>query len=436
MTDFIPTTAGTPIDQDGDGIIDRYDFDTDGDGIVEQIGYDSDRDGRVDTVLLDTTGDGQRNATGVDTDGDGHIDVVTLDSDADEVYDYRIADADANGIPEVIQRDIDGSGTWDQHWFDVDGDAHIEHATLDADGDGYVDYTQDDLDDDGFLEQATLPDGTILTLVPETGSIDLVEQPGAADMPPEPAFVPRDPPPGAEDVATSDSESTLLLQHAAASGVTGVHGDADAAGDYWRYQAKEGLCVPASVAMIVSEVTGRELSLRELVDDGTSLGLLVKDASGHWTGMTSDEAVVLLDHYTLDARIEGGFADYIFPTVSLDGTVSYVETPRWDSATAMDQLRSHLDAGANVIIGVDADEVWGRERDRFDRVPGRDDNHVVVVTQVDDVAGIVTVNDPGTKDGKALEMRLKHFVDAWADSGFEMIVVDVPARHAPATIVA
>ena len=67
-----------------------------------------------------------------------------------------------------------------------------------------------------------------------------------------------------------------------------------------------------------------------------------------------------------------------------------------------------------MIIGLDSDDLYGTGDSPFadDLVAG----HAVVITGIDDEAGVVYINDPGFPDGAGLEIPLDQFEDAWEDS--------------------
>ncbi|MCC7076527.1 MAG: C39 family peptidase [Acidimicrobiia bacterium] len=169
-----------------------------------------------------------------------------------------------------------------------------------------------------------------------------------------------------------------------------VHGDVDEGVDAALSQSESGLCVPASAAMVVTLVTGEETTEQEAMEAAQSLGLLDGEP-GNWEGMSTDEAVSLLEHMGVDARVETG---------------------------DLDALRDHLDAGDAVIVSVDSEELWGEGEG------GADPDHAVVVLAIDDERGVAIVNDPGVPGGQGVEVPLSVLEDAWEDSGNEMVVGD------------
>src|SRR5690606_5770719 len=137
-------------------------------------------------------------------------------------------------------------------------------------------------------------------------------------------------------------------------------------------------CLPTSVSMVLTEITGSEVPQGELVDLANELELLGPD------GMTIEGGVQLLEHYGVDAEATTG---------------------------SVDDLRTMLDEGRPVIIGLDADDLYGAGDGPFesDLVSG----HAVVITGIDDEAGVVYINDPGFPDGAGVAIPLEDFEDAW-----------------------
>jgi len=89
LNDYIETNGGSPIDSDGDGIIDANDPDDDDDGIL--------------TITEVTDG----NQFGQDVDSDGIPNHLDLDSDGDGLLDEDegVGDSDGDGIPNYLDFD-------------------------------------------------------------------------------------------------------------------------------------------------------------------------------------------------------------------------------------------------------------------------------------------------------------------------------------------
>lgn len=103
---------------------------------------------------------------------------------------------------------------------------------------------------------------------------------------------------------------------------------------------------------------------------------------------------------------------------------------RQQNANVFD-LVAELAQGHKVIVGVDADELWGS---RFlgwmeDFYHGEQPDHALIVSGIDtrDPNNImVCVTDPGTGEHNRA-YPLDQFMDAWADSKCFMVATDIPA---------
>ncbi len=274
-------------------------------------------------------------AISYDSDGDGIADTTVYDFDGDGIADaFEVYDAQTG--TDVIMVDTDGDGVLDTAIADLDGDGTFETGMYDSDGDGWLDTA---------LDPSTMSDTTTSTDDPfDTGSDD-------------------------------DT----------------VHGDPMADIDYHQAQASTNDCLPTSVAMVLSEVTGDDVLAGDLVDLANELDVLGAD------GMSMADGVTLLEHYGVDAEVETG---------------------------TLDDLREMLDADRPVIIGLDADDLYGMGDAPFadDMVSG----HAVVITGIDDETGMVYINDPGFPDGAGVAIPIDEFADAWADSDNSMITIDLP----------
>lgn len=189
----------TPIDTDGDGILDVDDpdddndgtpdendafpkdeneqLDTDGDGTGNNADTDDDNDGEPDATddfpldpneQLDTDGDGTGNNADTDDDGDGEPDATDAfpldpteqaDTDGDGTGNHADPDDDNDGEPDTTddfpldpteQFDSDGDGVGDNR----DAFPHDPTETVDSDGDGIGDNADTDDDGDGIPDSS------------------------------------------------------------------------------------------------------------------------------------------------------------------------------------------------------------------------------------------------------------------------------------------
>ncbi len=318
--------------------------------------------------------------TPTDLDGDGTIDaylqhqadgttIVVLDSDGDGVIDTS-ALLDAQGNPLEVFHDTDGDGTPDVA-YDAQG-----HETQ--------------LDDAGNPVQAAEPVADPTAQVPHA----------------------QDPAPGtpySEDPASTEPASTEPTSTGPLDPQTDdqVVGDPFSKAQYWFEQSQNGWCGPATVAQIVAERTGvHDLHAVEATVVKTAMadGLLTKTANGPfdgWSGMTGPQLVQV-------------FGDLGIPATFDHGSVQ--------------SLEQDLVAGREVIVAVDADEVWKNASGQLVNDDATDGghgaNHFVTVVGIDVTRGIVLLNDPGTPDGQLEAIPLENFESAWADSDHELI--DVP----------
>jgi hypothetical protein len=282
-----------------------------------------------------------------DLDGDGFAETSVIDFNSDGVADaYDIVDPYTGG--ETLVLDVDGDGVVDTAIVDEDGDGTFESGVQDTDGDGVIDSEFD----------------------PNTG-----EELDSLDT-----TVPFD-----EDELDDEPDEDELDDDS-------IHGDPMSEIPYHQAQVGPNDCLPTSVAMVLSEVTGDEVPQGDIVDLANELELLGPD------GMTLDGGVQLLEHYGVEAEVQTG---------------------------SVDDLRAMLDSGRPVIIGLDSDDLYATGDAPFadDMVAG----HAVVITGIDDEAGLVYINDPGFPDGAGVAISIEDFEDAWTDADHTMIVADVPS---------
>jgi hypothetical protein len=292
----------------------------------------------------------------VDLDGDGMAETTAIDINGDAVADaYNMYDA-ATGI-EVLALDSNGDGLMDTFLADTDGDGTFDMSATDSDGDGQLDGE------------------------PQSSATTTVD----ADAPDAPFIYDE------TDIDEVDGE-TPVDDPSAPVDNDAIHGDPMAEIPYHQAQVSDNDCLPTSVSMIVSEITGTELPQGDVVALANELGLLGPD------GMTLEGGQALLEHYGINSTVQQG---------------------------SLDDLRGMLDAGTPIIIGLDSDDLYGLGDQPFaDDVTA---GHAVVITGIDDEAGLVYINDPGFPDGAGVAIPIDEFEDAWVDFGHNMIVAEGPA---------
>jgi hypothetical protein len=155
--------------------------------------------------------------------------------------------------------------------------------------------------------------------------------------------------------------------------------------------------MPTSVAMVVSEFSGKPYSLHleaEIAAAAAEHGWL-EGGPGDWKGMTAEGGTQLLEHYGIDAHVENG---------------------------SIEKLEEYKAEGRDVILTVDSDFVWyGSEKDGNPNI-----DHAVVFGGIDDSQHPPTVilEDPGTPQGRSEHVSLEEFEKAWAAGNNQMIVTD------------
>ena len=216
-----------------------------------------------------------------------------------------------------------------------------------------------------------------------------VESPPPA--PAQPTLVPPNddaPLPDPTDPPADDTDGTPVPDD-------GTYGTPTAWTADWFYQEVDGYCGPSSVAQIVSEYTGLDISdPQQLVDRALELGLFPNGDPSQ--GMTSKSMEILMEDQGIPCHLE---------------------------SSSITDLEEKLSEGYGVIAMVDSGEIWypGEETVEDDTA-----DHALVVAGIDTERGVVILSDPGHPDGSQLEVPIERFEDAWSDSGHEMLVADAP----------
>lgn len=284
------------------------------------------------------------------------------------------ADTDGDGYDDTFAHDLDGDGYIDTVAV-VDPTTGAVSVLLDTDADGEADTLLVDTDGDGYADEGLTAPGTEATTgADDPESYDPVSDP--YDPGSDPDVVPADPfAPGAENLTEAGDE--------------GVHGDPRADTQYHAVQPGPVDCLPTSVSMIVSEVTGETVPAEEIADLADEKGFM------NGSGMSAEDSLTLLQSYGVEAELQQG---------SVDG------------------LRTALDNGDQIIIGLDSADLYQGEAGPFD--PGMTAGHAVVLTGIDDgPPAYAYINDPGFPDGAGVQVPLELLEDAWADADNTMVVV-------------
>jgi len=112
-------------------------------------------------------------------------------------------------------------------------------------------------------------------------------------------------------------------------------------------------------------------------------------------------------------------AHYGITSVTTEADDASVTAP-----TAMEQLEQYLARGRKVIVGVNAELIWGDPIETKDREGDPVADHALVLTGVDTANGKVHLNDSGIDSGRDETVSLDLFVKAWATSGNQMTVAE------------
>jgi hypothetical protein len=197
-----------------------------------------------------------------------------------------------------------------------------------------------------------------------------------------------------------------------------LYGDPTVAARFWRYQEYDDDCVPMAVADVVGQLTGDQPSEQAIV------------ALAESTPSTVHQGPI----YTRPGKHKGGegpagtsFADEpaLLAHYGIHAVNSYPDDgPKGAAPTPMDVLEQALAKGRKVIVGVNAELIWGRPvKDKTSS--GRPKaNHAVVVTGIDSATGVVHLNDSGSTRGGDEEVAIDIFVQSWTSSGDQMTATD------------
>ena len=149
-----------PKDSDDDGVFDDYDLDSDNDGIPDNIEANGlnviSPSGQFSEFGVDLAFNNGNGITPLDTDGDGVLDFIDLDSDNDGIYDLLEAchnglDANNNGILDGVSIDFGTNGLLNNLETNIDS-GQINYNILDTDNDNSFNYIDLDADNDDCFD--------------------------------------------------------------------------------------------------------------------------------------------------------------------------------------------------------------------------------------------------------------------------------------------
>ncbi|CAM3237514.1 hypothetical protein BST27_27765 [Mycobacterium intermedium] len=192
------------------------------------------------------------------------------------------------------------------------------------------------------------------------------------------------------------------LAHAASShghreNTARMYGDPAAAAPYWRMQSYDDCALMAS-ADVIAQLTHRELTEQEVIALAQRLPSQSRRGSMYTSGYGTDptDLPLLLSRYGVDA----GYVDNV----------------------GMEALERYLASGNKVIVGINAELIWGIPVVNRDQAGNPAADHAVVVTGVDTAAGKVHLNDSGNAQGRDETVPIDVFVRSWATGGDQMVV--------------
>ena len=165
----------------------------------------------------------------------------------------------------------------------------------------------------------------------------------------------------------------------------GMHGDPAAAAPFWRYQQQDLDCGEMAVADVIGEITGHQPSEHEITAAAENIPSVNHSGPIYTpTSRTSNaDLPVLLAHYGIQSNAVH---------------------------TNTDALMHDLDQGRKVIVGLNDKTIWNTGGNRSV------ENHFVVVTGIDTRAGVVHLNDTGSRGGRDEQVSIATFEQAWGTS--------------------
>ncbi|MEL4317942.1 hypothetical protein WJX64_02905 [Leifsonia sp. YIM 134122] len=304
---------------------------------------------------------------------------------------YEALDTNSDGIVDGYAIDTNGDGIQDLGVFKTPDGYWI---TADTDADGYS-------DSDSFLTepqmQFTMPEMYQALQPVDTGEEAPVEQ--VAPDPVAPTEVEVAPDWGNAPAPVVDENGQL-------------GGDPEDWAAVWFQQAYPNSCVPSSIAQIFDLYTGNTVNEEWFYRRAEELGMWSPIGNTGLFGLDPFDAQTLL--------AENG----------IPATVSTLASSGMDGPTYWANLDAEIESGTGVMVMVDSRESVGQNPDG-DTASATD--HAVLVTDIDEDRGIVTLNDPGRAEGSQMEISIADFQGAWEDSGYAMLMCDQSASEFQAT---
>lgn len=200
-----------------------------------------------------------------------------------------------------------------------------------------------------------------------------------------------------------------------------MFGNPAAAAPHWKMQSLDDCALMAS-ADVIEQLLNREVSEQEVI--ALAQGLPSRVHYGAIYTLPSDmsrpnqtgrgtnpqDIPVLLARYGINAVY-----------------TSEQEANATGVATGLEALEHYLAGGHKVIVGLNAELIWGRPVVTKDQSGNPLADHAVVVTAVDTVNGKVHLNDSGSATGKDETVPIDVFIKSWATGGGQLVVTEQAA---------
>lgn len=344
-------------------------LDVDNDGFYETTVFivDADQNGYYDSV---------QTISGFDTDDNGVIDsfIESIDFGADNQVDIvNIAqDLDQDNVFETFES-ISGEELNDlidnvmneddikENAFDTDDDIEDipDNINIDDELDDVNDDELDDMNDDDFFDDDED--------IEELNYDDMEVHTDGVEM-------------QNFDPDNYDPDSVI--------------GDPAQNMENWHQQSDASSCAVVAQEFVLENVTGQEFTEEELCEFAMENGWFTPGANG-------------------------GTLPYDVGNILEASGMTVIQSSNND----INHMAEVLQNGGNVIVGIDANEIWEGDNDT-DFAPGMEANHALQVIGIDysnPDAPMVIVNDSGIQDGCGAMIPLDVFEDAWEDSGFFMV---------------
>lgn len=185
--------------------------------------------------------------------------------------------------------------------------------------------------------------------------------------------------------------------HGNSAAAPAMYGDPAAAAPYWRMQTFDD-CALMAAANVVAQLTGRELAEQHVIALAQRLPSQTRRGPIYTSGYGTDpsDLPLLLARYGVNAVYTSGYD--------------------------MEALKRYLAAGSKVIVGVNAELIWGIPLENRDQAGNPTADHAVVVTAVDTATGKVHLNDSGNPQGRDETVPLELFARSWASGRDQMVV--------------